>query len=71
MADASMKKKGLLLQLAGFIILLISLNGFFFLTGTVLYFPGLLAGVIIFAVCLFRGGSLVKQSKEQKPPANG
>ena len=66
MADANLKTKGLLLQLAGFILLIVSLNGFFFLTGTALYFPGIIVGVIVFAVCLFRGGSLVKQSKEQK-----
>ena len=67
MANANLKNKGLLLQLAGFIVLLVSLNGFFALKGTALYFPGIVVGVIVFAVCLFRGGSLVKQSKEQKP----
>ena len=67
MADANLKNKGLLLQLAGFIVLLVSLNGFFVLKGTALYFSGIVVGVIVFAVCLFRGGSLVKQSKEQKP----
>ena len=66
MADANLKNKGLLLQLAGFILLLVSLNGFFVLKGTALYFPGIVVGVIVFAVCLFRGGSFVKQSKEQK-----
>jgi len=67
MADANLKNKGLLLQLAGVIVLPVSLNGFFILDGTPLYFPGVAVGVIVFAVCLFRGGSLVKQSKEQKP----
>jgi hypothetical protein len=66
MADAHLKTKGLLLQLAGFILLIISLNGFFVLEGTTLYFPGVVIGVIVFAVCLFRGGSFVKQSKKQK-----
>jgi hypothetical protein len=66
MADANLKNKGLLLQLAGFIVLLVSLNGFFVLKETALYFPGIIVGVIIFAACLFRGGSLVKRSKEQK-----
>jgi hypothetical protein len=66
MADANPKTKGLLLQLAGFILLIISLNGFFVLEGTTLYFPGVVVGVIVFAICLFRGGSLVKQSKRQR-----
>ncbi|MCX5733047.1 MAG: hypothetical protein NTW68_01795 [candidate division NC10 bacterium] len=66
MADTNLKTKGLLLQLAGLIVLLGSLHGFFILEGTALYFPGVVVGVIVFAVCLFRGGSLVKQSKEQK-----
>lgn len=64
MADAHLKNKGLLLQLIGFIFLLISLNGFFILKDTALYFPGIVAGVIVFALCLFRGGALVKRSKE-------
>lgn len=63
MADANLKNKGLLLQLAGCIVLVVSLNGFFILNGTPLYFAGVAAGVIIFGVCLSRGGSLVKQSK--------
>ena len=66
MANANLKTKGLLLQLAGLIVLLGSFHGFFVLDGTALYFPGIVVGVIVFVVCLFRGGSLVKQSKEQE-----
>jgi len=66
MADPDLKNKGLMLQVAGCIILVAALNGFIVLKGTVLYFPGVIAGVIGFAVCLSRGGKLVRQSKEQK-----
>lgn len=66
MADSNLKNKGVLLQLAGFVLLLVSLNGFFVLKDTALYFPGIVIGVIVFAICLFKGGSLVKRSKEQK-----
>ncbi len=65
-ADAKLKNKALLLQVAGVIVLVASLNGFFVLQGTMLYFAGVIVGVIVFAVCLFRGGSLVRQSKKQK-----
>ena len=65
-ADAKLKNKGLLLQLAGVIVLVASLYGFFVLQGTPLYFIGVIVGVIVFAVCLFRGSALVKQSKKQK-----
>ena len=67
MADANLKSKGLLLQIVGLVVLLISLRGFFILKDTAMYFPGIIVGVVVFAVCLFRGGSLVKKSKEQKP----
>jgi hypothetical protein len=65
MANSNLKNKGLLLQFAGFIVLLVSLNGFLVLKGTALYFPGIVVGVIVFAVALSKGGSLVKQSKAQ------
>jgi hypothetical protein len=65
MADGNLKNKGLLLQIAGVIVLALSLNGFFVLQG-VLYFAGIIVGVIVFAVCLFRGGAMVKKSKAQK-----
>jgi len=65
MADANLKNKGLLIQIAGVVILLISFRGFFVLRGTALYFPGIVVGVVLFAICLFKGGALVKKSKEQ------
>jgi hypothetical protein len=63
MGDTGQKNKGLLMQIAGVIVLLISLRGFFVLQGTVLYFPGILVGVVLFAVCLSKGGALVRKSK--------
>lgn len=65
MADTNMKNKGLMLQLAGVIVMVASFNGFFFLKG-VPYFIGIIAGVIFFAVCFSKGGSLVRQSREPK-----
>ena len=59
--------KGWLLQMTGVAVLLISLRRFFVLEDAILYFLGVIVGVIVFAVCLFGGGSLVKQSKEQNP----
>ena len=64
MADAGMKNKDLLIQIAGAVILLISLRGFFVLQGTALYFPGIVVGIFLFAVCLSKGGALVRKSKE-------
>lgn len=66
MADTHLKNKGLLMQIAGVIVLLISLRGFFVLQETTLYFPGIVIGVVIFAICLFKGGALVKKSKEEQ-----
>lgn len=62
--NSRLKMKGLLIEFAGFIILLISLWGPCG-RGTIYYFPGLGGGLIIFAVSLFIGGVLVKRCKDQ------
>ena len=66
MADTNLRNKGRLIQIAGVIVLLISLRGFFVLQGTAFYFPGIVLGVALFAICLFKGGALVKKSKEEQ-----
>ncbi len=66
MPNPQLKSKGLGIQFLGLLILLGSTRGFFIFRGDLqfLYFPGLIAGVILFAVLLFWGGSLVKRSKD-------
>ena len=39
------------------------LRGFFVLEG-IAYFIGLIAAVVVFAVCLFKDGALVRRSKQ-------
>lgn len=63
MEAKKMKTMGLLIQLAGLVILIFGLNGFFVFTGTILYFPMVIVSVIIFAVCLFKGGAMNKKGK--------
>ena len=65
MPNSNQKSLGLLLQIIGVVVLLAGLRGFFVFSGTVLYFPALAVGIVVFAVCLFGGGRLVKKSKEQ------
>ena len=66
MPNPQLKSKGLGIQFLGLLVLLASTRGFFIFRGDLqsLYFPGLIGGVIIFAVCIFWGGSLVKRSKD-------
>ena len=65
MSDAKMRDKGILMQAAGVAVLLLSTRGFFVLKGTALYFPGIAVGIIIFAVCLHKGGLLFRKSREK------
>lgn len=60
MTVAGSKSKGMLLQFAGVLILLGGLRGFFVLEG-VPYFSGVVVAVIVFAMCLVRGGALARQ----------
>ena len=66
MPNPQLKSKGLGIQFIGLLVLLGGTRGFFIFKGDLvyLYFPGLIAAVIVFAICLFWGGSLVKRSKE-------
>jgi len=66
MPNPKLKSNGLGIQFVGLLILLAGIRGFFIFKGDLqyLYFPGLIAAVIAFAICLFWGGSLVKKSKE-------
>jgi hypothetical protein len=57
------KNKGLLMQLAGVLILLAGFRGFFVLEGGTAYFIGVIAGIAVFAVLLSKGGALVRKSK--------
>ena len=66
MPNPQLKSKGLGIQFIGLLILLGGTRGFFIFKDDLayLYFPGLIAAVIVFAICLFWGGSLVKRSKD-------
>lgn len=69
MPDTSMRDKGLLIQLLGVVLLLLGMKGFFIFRGTALYLHALAVGVLLFAICLFKGGAMYKKSKmsdEQK-----
>jgi hypothetical protein len=62
----SLKNKGLLMQIAGVVVLLVGFRGFFVLEGGIAYFIGVLVGVVGFAVLLSKGGALVRKSKASK-----
>ncbi|MCE5195054.1 MAG: hypothetical protein LLF28_06330 [Nitrospiraceae bacterium] len=64
MEAKNMKTMGLLVQFIGLVILILGLNGFFIFTATVLYFPLLIVAIIVFVVCLFKGGAMHKRGKE-------
>lgn len=66
MSDLQLKSKGQGIQFIGLLILLAGTRGFFIFQGDLnfLYFPGLIVSVIIFAICLSRGGALIQKSKE-------
>jgi hypothetical protein len=66
MPNPQLKSKGLGIQFLGLLILLGGTRGFFMFKGDLqyVYFPGLIIAVIIFAICIFWGGLLVKKSKE-------
>lgn len=66
MPNPQLKNKGVLLQVLGVVILLAGLRGFFILRGQLvyLYFPGVAVAIILFAICLSRGGLLIRRSKE-------
>lgn len=66
MPNPKLRNQGTLLQVLGVVILLVGLRGFFVLKEDLayLYFPGVAVAIIIFAVCLSRGGSLIRRSKE-------
>ena len=66
MPDTTMKNKGMIIQVVGVVLLFLGIRGFGVFNGTILYFPSLIVGVILFAACLFWGGSLVRKSKEQQ-----
>ena len=65
MPNPQLKSKGLGIQFFGLLILLGGTRGFFIFKDHLifLYFPSLIAAVIIFATCLFWGGSLIRKSK--------
>jgi len=66
MPNPQLKSKGLGIQFIGLLVLLTGTRGFFIFKGDLVgfYFPGLIVAVIVFAVCIFWGGSLVKKSKD-------
>jgi hypothetical protein len=65
MPNPQLKSNGLGIQFCGLVILLGGTRGFFIFKGHLqsFFFPGLIAAVIIFAICLFWGGSLIRKSK--------
>lgn len=54
------------MQFGGLLILLGGTGGFHVFKSTTVFFPVLIVSIVIFAVCLFWGGALVKKSKEGK-----
>ena len=66
MPNPQLKNKGVLLQVLGVAILLVGLRGFFIFKGSLLYlyFPGVAVAIVLFAICLSRGGKLIRRSKE-------
>ena len=63
MQDAKLKDKGLLLQLFGCAVLIGGLHGFNIFTGLP-HFIVIGISLVIFALCLSKGGSLVRESKK-------
>jgi hypothetical protein len=59
----SLKNKGLLMQIAGVLILLAGLRGFFVIEGGIVYFIAVAIGIAGFAVLLSKGGALARKSK--------
>lgn len=59
------KDKGHALQFIGFMTFLAGTRGFFILSGELanFYFPALIASIVVFAICLSMGGSMVKKGK--------
>ncbi len=59
----SERNKGLLMQIAGVVVLLAGLRGFFVIEGGTAYFIGIAVGIAVFAVLLSKGGALARKSK--------
>jgi hypothetical protein len=59
----SERNKGLLMQIAGVVVLLAGLRGFFVIEGGIAYFIGIAVGIAVFAVLLSKGGALARKSK--------
>jgi len=59
----SLKNKGLLMQIAGVLILLAGLRGFSVIEGGIEYFIGIAVSIALFAVLLSKGGALARKSK--------
>jgi len=63
MEDAKLKNKGLIMQLLGVAFLIGGLHGFGIFTGLP-HFIVIGICLIIFSICLSKGGELVRKSKQ-------
>ena len=65
MENAKLKNKGLLIQLVGVAFLIGGMHGFGVFTGLA-HFIVIAICLVIFSICLSKGGDLVQKSKVQK-----